>query len=139
MKVEEVAHGFKAVTVRVGGFIKRPKRNYRVAITRAAASSFLLNLTVQYNSIYTVALGANKIQLGSISSIGTASFKFSNFLKSFFKDFINSLDCVTNTNLNQKTYFWKMLLIYINQPRRLIYLGKFINHFTYLSRKCFVV
>lgn len=68
---EKIAYGLKAAIARVVGFIKRPKRNYRVAITRAATSSFLLNLTAQYNSIYTVALGANKIQLGSISSIGT--------------------------------------------------------------------
>ena len=52
-------------------FIRRPKRNYRIAITRAAASSFLAGLTSQYDSIYTVALKANPIQLGLISSIGS--------------------------------------------------------------------
>jgi DHA1 family multidrug resistance protein-like MFS transporter len=71
MKGEKTVYWFKTAIAQVGGFIKRPKRNYRVAITRAATSSFLLNLTLQYDSIYTVALGANKIQLGSISSIGT--------------------------------------------------------------------
>ena len=70
MKIEKIAHSFKGTIARVESFIKRPKPNYRIAITRAAASSFLLGLTAQYNSIYTVALGANKIQLGSISSIG---------------------------------------------------------------------
>lgn len=70
MKIEKIAHGSKEIIARIEGFIKRPKLNYRVAITRAAASSFLLGLTAQYNSIYTVALGASKIQLGSISSIG---------------------------------------------------------------------
>jgi len=52
-------------------FIARPKRNYRVAITRAAASNFLANLTAQYDSIYTVALGADPVQLGAIGSIGS--------------------------------------------------------------------
>lgn len=52
------------------GFIGRQKQNYRVAITRAGANNFLLNLTAQYESIYTVALGANSVELGTISSIG---------------------------------------------------------------------
>lgn len=57
---------------KLAGFIKRQKHNYRVAITRSAANTFLLNLTAQYDSIYTVALGANAVQLGTISSIGNA-------------------------------------------------------------------
>lgn len=55
---------------RVIGFIRRQKHNYRVAITRSAVSSFLINLTAQYDSIYTVALGADSVELGMISSIG---------------------------------------------------------------------
>ena len=55
---------------RVVGFIGRQKHNYRVAIVRSSASSFLLNLTAQYDSIYTVALGANSVELGTVSSIG---------------------------------------------------------------------
>ncbi|MBC8249581.1 MAG: MFS transporter [Anaerolineales bacterium] len=51
-------------------FVRRQKRNYRVAITRSAVSSFLLNLTAPYDSIYTVALGADSVELGTISSIG---------------------------------------------------------------------
>ena len=51
-------------------FVRRQKHNYRVSITRSAANSFLLNLTAQYDSIYTVALGANSVQLGTINSIG---------------------------------------------------------------------
>jgi MFS family permease len=53
------------------GFVSRQKRNYRVAITRSAASSWLMNLTAQYDSIYTVALGADSVTLGTISSIGS--------------------------------------------------------------------
>lgn len=55
---------------RVTGFIGRQKHNYRVAITRSAVNSFLLNLTAQYDSIYTVALGADSVELGTVSSIG---------------------------------------------------------------------
>jgi len=52
------------------GFIGRQKHNYRVAITRSSANNFLINLTAQYDSIYTVAMGADSIALGTISSIG---------------------------------------------------------------------
>jgi hypothetical protein len=48
------------------GFISRQKHNYRVAIARSAANSFLANLTAQYDSIYTVALGADSVQLGTV-------------------------------------------------------------------------
>ena len=51
-------------------FIGRQKHNYRVAIARSSANNFLLNLTAQYDSIYTVALGADPVELGTISSIG---------------------------------------------------------------------
>jgi MFS family permease len=62
-----VATAFK----RTIGFVSRQKRNYRVAITRSAASSWLMNLTAQYDSIYTVALGADSVALGTINSIGS--------------------------------------------------------------------
>jgi MFS family permease len=51
-------------------FISRQKHNYRIAVTRSAASSSLANLTAQYDSIYTVALGADSVELGTINSIG---------------------------------------------------------------------
>jgi MFS family permease len=53
------------------GFVTRQKHNYRVAITRSAASSFLLNLTAQYDSIYAVALGADSVALGAIGSVSS--------------------------------------------------------------------
>ncbi|MCD6519192.1 MAG: MFS transporter [Anaerolineae bacterium] len=53
-------------------FLKRQKRNYRVAVVRSAANSFLANLTGQYSSIYTVGLGADSVELGTIGSIGGA-------------------------------------------------------------------
>ena len=55
---------------RAKGFIGRQKHNYRVAVARSATSSFLTNLTAQYDSIYTVALGADSVELGTINSIG---------------------------------------------------------------------
>jgi len=54
------------------GFIGRQKRNYRVGVERASANSFLTGLTSQYSAIYTVGLGADSVQLGSLSSIGSA-------------------------------------------------------------------
>jgi len=63
-----------AIEVRLRGataFIARQKRNYRVAVARSSANSALLNLTQQYDSIYTVALGADSVQLGSLSSVGS--------------------------------------------------------------------
>ena len=57
---------------RVDGFIARQKHNYRVAVSRSAANSFLYNLTAQYDSVYTVALGAGSVELGTVNSIGNA-------------------------------------------------------------------
>ena len=51
-------------------FIGRQKHNYRIAVMRSAGSGFLTSLTAQYDSIYAVALGANSVELGTISSIG---------------------------------------------------------------------
>jgi MFS family permease len=53
-------------------FVRRQKRNYRVGVGRAAASSSLVGLTGQYNAIYAVGLGADPVQLGSLSSVGSA-------------------------------------------------------------------
>lgn len=55
---------------RLTGFIQRQKRNYRIAVTRSAVDNFLYNLTAQYDSIYTVALGAGSVELGAVNSIG---------------------------------------------------------------------
>ena len=55
---------------RAKGFIGRQKHSYRVAVVRSATSSFLANLTAQYDSIYAVALGADSVELGTINSIG---------------------------------------------------------------------
>ncbi len=65
-----MAHAMAVAITRAIGFVKRQKRNYRVTVTRAALSSFLAGLTLQYDSIYTVGLGADKVRLGGIGSIG---------------------------------------------------------------------
>jgi MFS family permease len=58
--------------VKAKGFIGRQKRNYRVGVARNSANSFLTGLTSPYSAIYTVGLGADSVQLGSISSVGSA-------------------------------------------------------------------
>jgi MFS family permease len=67
-----MGHAMAVAITRALGFVKRQKRNYRVTVTRAALSSFLAGLTFQYDSIYTVGLGADKVRLGGIGSIGAA-------------------------------------------------------------------
>ncbi|MFO8036683.1 MAG: MFS transporter [Anaerolineales bacterium] len=62
----------RKVIQRTVGFVTRQKHNYRVAVTRSAGNNFLFKLTEQYDSIYTVALGANSVELGIVSSIGNA-------------------------------------------------------------------
>ena len=57
---------------RVKDFISRQKHNYRVGVARSSANNFLTSLTSQYGAIYTVGLGANAVQLGYLSSIGSA-------------------------------------------------------------------
>jgi len=56
----------------LGEFVRRQKHNYRVGVGRAAAYSFLGGLTSPYSAIYAVSLGADSVQLGSLSSIGAA-------------------------------------------------------------------
>jgi MFS family permease len=60
------------VAGRIRGFIYRQKHNYRVGAARLSANKFLAGLTSQYSAIYTVGLGADSVQLGSLSSVGGA-------------------------------------------------------------------
>ncbi len=55
---------------RLSAFVTRQKRNYRVAVTRSAINQFLYNLTAQYDSIYTVGLGAGSVELGTVNGLG---------------------------------------------------------------------
>ena len=49
-------------------FLERQSHNYRMMIVRTTGAHFLFNLTGQYTSIYTKALGADNIMIGMISS-----------------------------------------------------------------------
>ncbi|MEA3408271.1 MAG: MFS transporter [Chloroflexota bacterium] len=66
--IQKLQRGIDAVL----GFVRRQKRNYRVGVARSAANSFLMSLTSQYNGIYATGLGADSVQLGSLSSVGSA-------------------------------------------------------------------
>jgi len=57
---------------KVRGFMSRQKHNYRVGVARSSVNSFVSRLTNQYSAIYTVGLGADSVQLGSISSVSSA-------------------------------------------------------------------
>jgi len=57
---------------RIKDFIYRQKHNYRVGAARLSVDSFLSSLTSQYSAIYAVGLGADSVQLGSLSSVGGA-------------------------------------------------------------------
>jgi MFS family permease len=67
-----MAYRIRAGASSVLGFIRRQKHNYRVGVARSSANSFLMGLTNQYNAVYTVGLGADSVQLGSLSSVGSA-------------------------------------------------------------------
>jgi len=60
------------VAGRIRDFIYRQKHNYRVGAARFSVNKFLIGFTSQYSAIYTVGLGADAVQLGSLSSVGGA-------------------------------------------------------------------
>jgi MFS family permease len=53
-------------------FVKRQGRNFRVLLARNLGISLLGRLSNQYTSLYAVALGADKIALGTLNSVGGA-------------------------------------------------------------------
>ena len=53
-------------------FVKRQRRNFRVLLARKLGYSLLGRLSRQYTSLYAIALGADKIALGSLNSVGSA-------------------------------------------------------------------
>lgn len=62
----------RAAVARGWAFIRRQKPNYRIGVMHSSVNSLLNGLTSQYNGIFAVALGADSVQLGSLSSIGSA-------------------------------------------------------------------
>jgi len=53
-------------------FLRRQNHNYRMLLVRASGATFLMNLTSSYQSIYTTALGADPVTLGTMSSVSSA-------------------------------------------------------------------
>jgi MFS family permease len=70
--LEDAVDKVARVAERIRDFIHRQKHNYQVGVARLAANKFLVGLTSQYKAIYTVGLGADSVQLGSLSSAGSA-------------------------------------------------------------------
>ena len=52
------------------GFIKKQPKPFKVNMARTSSNSFLTKLTVQFQSIYILRLGATPFQLGLVNSIG---------------------------------------------------------------------
>ncbi|MFP3951809.1 MAG: MFS transporter [Candidatus Bathyarchaeia archaeon] len=52
-------------------FVGRQSHNYRMMLVRSGSAMLLFNLTSNYNSIYTEALGADPVTLGSMSSLSS--------------------------------------------------------------------
>ncbi len=61
-----------AVISRIRGFLERQSHNYRMMLVRSGGHNFLYNFTGNYDSIYTTALGADPVTLGSMSSLSSA-------------------------------------------------------------------
>jgi len=57
---------------RLRGFLERQSHNYRMMLVRSGGHTFFFNFTGNYNSIYTTALGADPVTLGSMSALGSA-------------------------------------------------------------------
>jgi MFS family permease len=54
-------------------FVGRQEKPFKVNMLRAASETFLRTLTLQYQSIYILALGATPFQLGVVNSVGGLS------------------------------------------------------------------
>lgn len=67
-----MADKLRAAVSRALGFVRRQKHNYQIGVVRAASTNFLTGIVSPYTAIYTVGLGADAVQLGSLSSIGSA-------------------------------------------------------------------
>jgi len=60
------------VVRRLRDFLGRQSHNYRMMLVRGGGHTFLYNLTGNYDSIYTTALGADPIMLGSMRGLSGA-------------------------------------------------------------------
>jgi MFS family permease len=59
--------GYKSKT-----FIRRQTHNFKLILLRRVLHSIAMRLSSQYDSVYVTALGADPVQLGSLSSVGNA-------------------------------------------------------------------
>ncbi len=57
---------------RLRDFLERQSHNYRMMLVRSGGHTFLFNLTGNYDSIYTTALGADSVTLGSMRGLSGA-------------------------------------------------------------------
>ena len=63
--------GLKNRAYEVRDFLYRQSHNYWMMVMRSGGSMFLFNLTGNYSSIYTKALGADNIMIGYLSSVSS--------------------------------------------------------------------
>ena len=64
--------GSRGLPYRAVGFLRRLSPGFTLMLVRRALHGLASNLSVQYNSIFATALGANPVQLGSLQSVGNA-------------------------------------------------------------------
>jgi MFS family permease len=55
---------------KAAGFVSRQQKPFKINLVRSTIQNFSSSLSQQYQSIYTVALGATPLQLGMVNSIG---------------------------------------------------------------------
>jgi len=63
--------GIKESVSEVRGFFSKQSHNYWMMIVRSGGAMFLFNLTGNYSSIYTKALGADNVMIGYLSSVSS--------------------------------------------------------------------
>lgn len=63
--------GLRKRVSEVRAFLSRQSHNYWMMIVRSGGAMFLFNLTGNYSSIYTKALGADNVMIGYLSSISS--------------------------------------------------------------------
>ena len=68
--VVDLASQIKIGVGRALGFVAHQQRPFKVNLVRASIQNFFIYLTMQYQSIYILALGASPLQLGFINGIG---------------------------------------------------------------------
>jgi len=68
------------------GFLARQEKTFKVNLVRVSAQNFFLTLTLQYQSLYIVSLGATAFQLGVINGVGGVAAAFTAILTGWLAD-----------------------------------------------------